>query len=97
MRLKELHGELPQYRWRAERHGMGYRYIGDRDGRPSVKVFAVAQLCGPMEDDYTTRWMVDDGTKTQDYASFWMTTASGEDDSDEDVRGNAKDNTGCDV
>ena len=32
---------------------------------------------GPVEDDYTTQWRVDDGEKTVDYAA-WLITIGGD-------------------
>lgn len=50
---------------------MGWTYEGTKGAR-GVRVYAVAMLCGPAEDDYETQWRVDDGKSSQTYASFWV-------------------------
>ncbi len=77
MRLRELRAEAPGWVWTAERYGMGWRYVGTRHER-QVTVYATASLCGPLEDDYTTVWRVDDGAASTDYASWWMKNAGDE-------------------
>lgn len=71
MRISKLRAEAPQWSWTAERYGWGWRYRGVL-GEQKVTVYAVAQLCGPAEDDYSTAWYVDDGHTAIQYASWWL-------------------------
>lgn len=57
MSLQMLRDDLPEWSWRATRHGMRWRYEGHRD-EDRVTLIAHAAISGPLEDDYTTRWMV---------------------------------------
>lgn len=69
MDIKSLRAECSGWTWRAERYGFGYRYVGTR-GQEVVEVFPEAALVG--EDDFETRWMVNDGKSRQSYASWWL-------------------------
>lgn len=77
MRLRQLRAEAPCWTWTAERHGMGWRYVGARLGR-RVTVYATSVICGPAEDDFVTVWRVDDGAVSADYASWWIKNAGSE-------------------
>lgn len=61
--------DAPSWKWFAKRKGMGWQYVG-RKNKALVIVKPFAVQCGPMEDDYTTQWRVDDGEKIEDYASW---------------------------
>ena len=75
MNIAQLRKEMPAWSWTAEHYGMGYRYIGKRSDE-SVMVYAVARLCGPAEDDFSTEWRVDvDGT-SMSYAAWWIREAA---------------------
>jgi len=67
--LERLRGWFPEWQWTAERHGFGYRYLG-KQGDRAVTVQAFATLCGPLDDDYSTQWRVDDGKTSKDLASW---------------------------
>ena len=69
--LTTLRAEMPQWIWRAERKGMGWVYEGRFEER-CVRIYQVAVLCGPTDDDYASVWRVDDGGVSIDYATFWM-------------------------
>lgn len=66
-----LRRDHPDWEWRAEHHGMGWRYVGTREGQ-RVVVQAEGVICGPAEDDVDTRWVCDDGTTRQSYAFWWF-------------------------
>lgn len=71
MNIKTLREHAPGWTWSAERWGMGWQYRGERDGE-TVRVYAVAVLCGPTEDDYSTQWRVDDGRMRGRNAWGWI-------------------------
>jgi hypothetical protein len=81
--IKKLRRDFPDWFWRAERVGFGdYRYHGENRalGSPEERVVVRAEsvLCGPTEDDYATRWMVDDGKQSTTYAAWWLSRANRE-------------------
>ena len=57
MSVHMLREELPEWSWRAVRHGIGWSYEGHR-GERRVTIIACAVLVGPLDDDTATRWMV---------------------------------------
>lgn len=71
MKLAELRAEVPHRQWTAIRSGFGWEYEGVNDGGRPVRVYPVSVLCG-REDDYATEWYVDDGDRTETYASWWL-------------------------
>lgn len=71
MNIRRLRKDLPDWQWTVERCGMGYVYHGTR-GQERVRVYAVAMLCGPTEDDFATQWRADDGSQSRSYAAWWM-------------------------
>lgn len=85
MNIKKLRYECRGWKWHAVRIGGFGRivYIGER-GEPDagdyeqVEVYAVASLCGPSDDDFTSKWMVrsgpDGSTLVEGYASWWLRT-----------------------
>jgi hypothetical protein len=76
MNLRKLRAECPDWAWRPERYGFGWRYLGQREGR-RVVVQAFSVLCGPGEtDDAETQWRVDDGQTSRSYAAWWMSKCS---------------------
>lgn len=54
--IAELRSLAPAVSWRAERYGMGHRYIGN-DG--AFIVYATSVISGPAEDDLETVWRID--------------------------------------
>lgn len=74
MRISHLRAELPDWDWRAERHGMSWRYVGTK-AYAEVIVEAFSVLCGPAEDDFATQWRVTQGTHSEPYALFWIRNA----------------------
>lgn len=67
--IQTLRAECPDWSWTAQRSGMGWRYLGTKNGI-TVVVRRHAVLVG--EDDFETRWYVDDGTVSVDYATWWV-------------------------
>lgn len=65
--LKTLRTECPSWKWHAARYGFGYHYIGTR-GEQVAEVFPESTLVG--EDDFKTRWIVNDGAGCHEYASW---------------------------
>lgn len=71
MNISQLRYECPEWSWRAERRGMGWQYVGKRNGS-RVKVTAVSVRCEPTEDDFVTEWVVDDGEHVAPYGFWWI-------------------------
>lgn len=68
--LRILRERVPTWQWKAERrYGLGWNYTGSKDGR-SVCIYCTAVLCG--EDEFQTQWRVDDGVKSETFASWWL-------------------------
>lgn len=69
--IKRLRAELPGWEWTAERHGMGWRYVGCKAyARVTVQAFGV--LCGPSEDDFAVQWRVTEGDHSEPFSAFWL-------------------------
>ena len=65
--IRRLRKDAPSWTWTAVRSGFGgYEYLGSRQDE-MVRVHAVAVLCGPTEDDYSTEWRADDGSVSRHY------------------------------
>jgi hypothetical protein len=56
--------------WRAQKSGMGWRYLGEKDGK-SVKIYAKSVLSGYYGDDYETAYYADDGKACEPF-SLWL-------------------------
>lgn len=69
MTLRRLRAEMPEWQWTAERTGLGWQYIGKNDSK-RVVVYTVSKLID--EDEFATAWVVDDGTTSKDYATWWL-------------------------
>lgn len=69
--IKKLRKDFPQWKWRAEHYGMGWRYIGEKDSSV-VTIQAFAMICGPLEDDYATVWRVLEEGRSETYAAFCL-------------------------
>ena len=67
MSLQMLREEMPEWSWRAVRHGMGWRYDGHR-GAHRVTLMRVGVIVG--EDDVSSRWMVYETGET--YATWYI-------------------------
>lgn len=74
--LAHLRKVAPSWEWKAERYGFGYRYHGYRL-RDHVLVSAFSVLSGPSDDDFSTQWRADDGTRSFSYA-HWLIAHSGD-------------------
>lgn len=70
MDLKTLRKDHPKWTWSAKRLGFGWKYIGERQGYETVKVFATAQLSG-YSDEFETVWVVVTKTTLDNYATWW--------------------------
>lgn len=80
--LPRLRKEHPEWHWRAERYGMGWRYHGihrtarDSDGVARMAViYAVAKLAPRFDgddDNFATEWRVEDEGRARSTSySFW--------------------------
>lgn len=63
--LATVRKDAPNWEWTAKRAGMGWHYVGKRDGE-EVTVEARA-LFGVHEDDFFTRWYVYGDGRGEDY------------------------------
>jgi hypothetical protein len=75
VRIGDLRKRAPGWKWSAVRSGFGYEYRGKRDGQ-TVRVYPVATLCGPAEDDYATVWRADDGASSTS-VGIWLLSQNG--------------------
>ena len=67
--LAAMRKAAPLWTWRAERDGMGYRYVGTRMRR-TVEVSACAVTVG--EDSYATQWRVYESPLASELLSVWV-------------------------
>lgn len=71
--LAVLRRECPDWRWRGEKRGMGWQYVGRSPSNDVVIVRAAAYVCGPAEDDYATGWVAEDSQgRVSSYAAWRM-------------------------
>lgn len=67
--LQVLREDLPEWSWRAVRCGMSWRYEGERKGK-RITLMRQAILCGPCDDDFTSRWMTHETGES--YATWYV-------------------------
>lgn len=88
MSIKQLRRDLPGWEWKAKQAGFGsWVYLGKKRAMTlvegsteelevtfpkTVRVHAVACVCGPSGDEFATDWLVDDGSTSMDYSSWWL-------------------------
>jgi hypothetical protein len=73
--IRVLRKEHPEWTWTAIRTGFSsYEYEG-RCLNTKVRVHAVAMLVGYNDDDFETRWLVDNGFTSRPY-SMWCGVAT---------------------
>ena len=74
MTISELESEFPRWAFKAERDGLGWRYVGRTDAR-RVTIYPVGRLVD--QDTIVTEWRVDDGEKSETYGAWLLREGAG--------------------